>query len=402
MLHRQCQLVTSLRLDFAAWQLRQLVLPASQLQSIIDDVGETSWRYKGHAGFPLSVLSGYRRGVILQELCKKELAEMYPVKKIRDAIRGTRSDGTLRGSHQSEYDFLLDERRIECKSALMSWDKCSNSWQTTFTRVKLPLKGVREQAPFDDLYLSVLSPDSVHIIKHDLKSRVSRAGLSTGTCGYKINARGKRHQECLKVARSEILGKLIGQGSVIAQIELTALNLHTWLARLALPQDEAFRGVPLSALNPALRGLRVQQVAYEVDQALNRNSIFSTDCPGADWTRNGIRVEVKHGQMCFKKVEQKWICTFSCIKSAAAGARDHDFFDELWLVVYSPLGLHFLKHPGSTRLYVATGLRTYECGNYIFFAGPAVVQNVQAALETILRKMEVAGCQQFAEIQWDT
>jgi hypothetical protein len=124
----------------------------------------------------------------------------------------------------------------------MSWDKCSNSWQTTFTRVKLPLKGVREQAPFDDLYLSVLSPDSVHIIKHDLKSRVSRAGLSTGTCGYKINARGKRHQECWKVARSEILGKLIGQGSVIAQIELTALNLHTWLARLALPQDEAFRG----------------------------------------------------------------------------------------------------------------------------------------------------------------
>ena len=151
----------------------------------------------------------------------------------------------------------------------------------------------------------------------------------------------------------------------------------------------AGKAKPLSTLNPALRGLRVQQVAYEVDQTLNRNSIFSTDCSGADWTRNGIRVEVKHGQMCFRKAEQRWTCTFSGIKCAAAGARDHDFFDELWLVVYSPLGLHFLKHPGGTRLYVTTGLQIYDCGGYISIAGPAGVQNVQAALKTILRKMEV-------------
>lgn len=83
------------------------------------------------------------------------------------------------------------------------------------------------------------------------------------------------------------------------------------------------------------------------------------------------------------------------------GTREQDVFDELWLVVYSPIGLHFFKHPGGTVGYVETGLRMNENGPNIVFTASAHVLDVEAALEVIMQKMEQKGCHLFAEVLWD-
>ena len=260
MFKRRCQLAAAVHLALA-WHLCLLVLPATQFQEIIDDVGQTSRCYKGHAAYPLSLLSSNRRGRILQELCRKELAQMHPNSRIQDAFQRTCCNGRRRGAHQSEYDFSFNERRIECKSSMVMWNKSDRRWCVEFARIKLPLTGVREQAPFDDLYLILLSPDRVDIIKHDLVTGISQCGQETAVSGHKIKLCGPRGVDCWKTARTEILDKLLGSAcSLKARVDLSNPGLQSWLSQslrdAALPQDEAYFDAPLNSMTSQIRGLR--------------------------------------------------------------------------------------------------------------------------------------------------
>ena len=91
------------------------MLNASQFQHILRQPDLTSAAYVGHAGYELSVLSGTRRGKILEQFCKKELARLNPNSKVAEPAEGTRRDGTRRSAYHAEYDFTLDGRKIECK-----------------------------------------------------------------------------------------------------------------------------------------------------------------------------------------------------------------------------------------------------------------------------------------------
>ena len=53
-----------------------------------------------------------------------------------------------------------------------------------------------DEPPFDDLYLTLFSPDSLHIIKHDLQTGVSTVGKRTGSNGHVIVVQAARMQEC--------------------------------------------------------------------------------------------------------------------------------------------------------------------------------------------------------------
>lgn len=285
-----------------------LKLRGSQFQDIIDDTGVTSRLYKGHAAHSLSLLSGYRRGVILQDLCRKELAKMNPNSKIQAGTHGTCCNGQRRAEHQSENDGRIDERGFECKSSLIKWKKDQKCWYVSFSRIKLPLAGIREQAPFDELYLIILSPDHVYIVKHDLNSFVTTAGKATSESGHHIWVRGTAKQECWKTAWKQILEKLLGGESgcsLIAQVDLSNPGVQSWLSqslrRGATLQDAAYLGIPFSSMNSALRGLRVEKIGLKIDQMLNPSCVFSRECSTVDWIRNGIGVEVKHGQMLFHK-----------------------------------------------------------------------------------------------------
>ena len=272
-----------------------LSLRASQFKDIIDDVGVTSSTYIGHAGQALSLLSGHRCGNISVELCKKVLAEMHPNSQIQDATQGFCCNGQRRAPHQSEYDFLFDGRRIECKSSVLSWDMSLEQWFVRFSRIKLPYSDVREQAPFDDLYVLLISPDHVDIIKHDLKTRVSKHSHSR-SC--RVCIRGKGKVECWRTARVQILDKLLSRDSgcsLVAQVDLTDPALQSWLSKrlgkITTVQDVTYSGVPLSSMTSSDRGLRIEQIARSLDQTLQPGCAFSSSAK-VDWVRTGLGVEV--------------------------------------------------------------------------------------------------------------
>ena len=220
MLHAALPAATQvLPLGFRWRQWRSLVLSASQFLHILEKPDLTSQGYIGHAGHELSLLSGQRRGRILERFCRKELARLNPNSKIQEPAPGTCCNGARRSMSQAEYDFCIDGRRIECKSAQRSWDNANKHWRAHFHKVKLPWPGFRNQAPFDELYLTLCSPDSLHIIKHDLQSRAYTAGKRTGSSGHVIVVQGARGQKCWQSARSQILDKL-----------LAAVTANLWLA----------------------------------------------------------------------------------------------------------------------------------------------------------------------------
>ena len=387
-------------------QLRCLVLSASQFQHILSDLGRTSKAYVGRSGHELFLLSSNRRGMILQEFCKKELAQLHPHSTIAEPTRGNRCNGAQRSASQAEYDFSVDGRKVECKSAQMSWQRKGQHWGVQFRGIKLPWPGFRDRAPFDDLYLTMFSPDSLHIIKHDLQTRVASVGKSTGSSGHVICVRAAAAQECWQTARSQILNKFLAAGpcKLVAQLDLSAVEVRVFLARqlegMAALQDYEFQGVPLNQMAPQLRGVRIEEIAFEVDQILHPNCSFSRTFSKVDWVRDEVRVEVKHGMMRFNQGRNSWQCSFSNIKCASRGVRDCDLFDELWLAIYSPLGIHIFRHPGGQVRFSLTGLKEQDRGQEMHVLGSQKQLDVRGALDQMLKKVEKWGCQPLATILW--
>ena len=381
------------------WQLRCLVLSASRFQHILNDPGQTSEAYLGRAGHELFLLSGKRRGMIMQELCKKELAVLHPHSTITEPSRGACCNGAQRSASQAGWDFSLGGRKVECKSAQMSWEEYGKRWVVRFWGIKLPRPGFREQAPFYDLYLTIFSPDSLYIIKHDLRMGVISVGKLTGSSGHDIQIRGARRQECWKTALSQIIDKLLAAGhcKLVTHIDLSATEVRVFLAQqmegMAARQDTEYEGVPLSQMTPALRGLRIEEIAFEVNRMLHPNCSLSRTSSKVDWVRGEeVRVEVKHGMMLFDKGSRCWKCSFSHIKC--------DLFDELWLAIYSPFGIHFLKHPGGQVRFSLTGLREEARGKEMHVLGGQNVIDAREALDEMVQKMEAWGCQPLATILW--
>ena len=395
--------VFSLGVRWQQW--RRLVLNASQFQHILRQPDLTSAAYVGHAGYELSVLSGTRRGKILEQFCKKELARLNPNSKVAEPAEGTRRDGTRRSAYHAEYDFTLDGRKIECKSALMAWDKGKQFWYVCFHGVKLKWKPFRDRMLFDDLYLTLFSPDSLCILKHDLRTGVTSDGKKTGSRGHKIRVRGACGQECWQTARSQIFDKFLSKShcKLVAQVSLSDVEISSWLANqseaMAALQDRAYRGVPLNHMAPELRGLRIEQIAFEVDQILHPNCSFSRASSKVDWVRGDVTVESKHGQMLFDRDRQCWYCGFSRIKSAGDNSCEYNLFDELWLTIYSPFGLHILRHPGKFDPCVTQGPNERR----VALRAPRYILGVKEALYQMLVQMELRwGCQPLATVLWDT
>ena len=381
------------------------MLPASQFQHIIGDFGRTSEAYARHAGRALSLLSESRRGTILQKFCRYKLSTLHPDSKFEEPAVGSRCDGRRRSANQSEWDFTMDGRRIECKSGQMSWDRHLKCWRVCFHRIKFPLPGVRDCASFDDLYLTIFSPDSLHIIKHDFRMGVSTSGKRTESSGHCIYVNAPKDEECWCSARSQILRKLLTSCTLVAHVDLAVSELSNWfphqVTSLSVPQDHAYEGVPLVGMSNALRGLRIEKIALKVDRSLHPNSSFLLSDRRVDWIRDGVGVEVKASQMYFNFSRQTWVCKFQGIKYASKCGFDHTYFDELWLAIYSPCGIHFLKHPGGTAHFVDNGLQEQDSGKVIVVSAPKYVLDVREALKKMLEKMEAWGCQLFAEVLWD-
>ena len=380
-----------------------VTLDASQFKHLWEDLGSTAPFYNGH---PLAQLNAPRRGVLLQDWACQVLKDANPNALFEEAIPGRRVNGQRRNASQAEYDFQLDDRKGEVKSAQLGWAK--NRWRFLFNRVKFPHLMSWNTSSFEDLYLVLFSPKWLHLVKHDFQTGVSRAGLETEFLGYHIRINGSRNSLCWEESLQTILDKLCTQGgcSLIAKTDISETLILDMCNKHEGSGRQFYHRKPFSSMSPQLRGLRLQRVVWEIDKLLHSRSFFAQcsnerTCSGTirsqhnasvDWIRDGKRVEAKSAQLTFDKSRQTWRCVFFWIK--------RECFDELLLAIYSPRGLDVFKHDGFFALSTM-GIATETKGKSIYVWAPSGELDPIRALQFIEAKLEANNCPCIARIFWD-
>ncbi|CAE7945001.1 unnamed protein product [Symbiodinium sp. KB8] len=382
-------------------KLDELQVLISQVQAGRKAVAcETAAAYGGH---PLAQLSPARRGQVLQDVVQSVLRRCSGTEVARPRPR-LNVRGTACGSHQAEYDFTVGGRRVECKSAQLYWCRGSARWQAQFRHIKL------HQNQFDDLYLALFTPSDLLILQHDLFTLVHSRGKLDVERGTGIRVGGPKHERSWSVAARHIRERFLNPASncrLVARLDANGPEITEGLLRVrgsfALQLcHRAFDGTPLQYASPTVRGLRVEALAFEIDKMLNAPARFrrspsektAASCLkgmpafSCDWLRDDIRVEVKHSRLHFDESRGRWLCCFANIKTASATSGAAQMFDELWLAVFSPRGLHFLKCSGT---FGATLAWRSEGARFCVY-GPAHEPDVHSALTTILDKMTEGGC----------
>ena len=386
--------------QLAVVERRPLVLKATEFQHFFEE-GPTEQVY---ANTPLAGLGQTQQGKIFQEWAKGVLQKQNPQAEILDPNLGTCCNGSRRGVYRAEYDFLMGGRRVEIKSSRMAWGSVEGCWNVQFSRIKLPY-GERTQPAFDDLYLVLLSPRGMHLIKHDHVTRISTRGESTGVSGHMIRVYGSRRTNCWEGARDEILEKLCQRGgcSMVHQEHLSDLGFQEVLRERVSAGQAAVAGIPMSSMSRERRGKRIQEIGLALDRRLNPQSAFSftggnrgTSNAPADWVRGSVRVELKSSLLTFDRSKNRWQCRFSCIKA--------DLFDELWLAIYTSVGIHYYRsnYRNSCSLgFVKAGVATKIDGHQLHFYGSCCELDPLEAFKTIEAKIISRRCELVAIVEWE-
>ena len=376
---------------------RVLVLQSSEFEHLFEK-GRTELAY---AGSLIQDWSQYEQGMMCQEWARKVLQEQNPEATIFDPEPGTCCDGSSRGLHRADYDFILDHRRVEIKSARMVWISRHRCWMVQFRSVKFAYAD-RVQAAFDDLYLVIVSPKSLHLIKHDLVTGVSSDGLRTKVRGHRIIVLASRGIDCCEEASVQIVQKLCERGSChfIAEKPFSELDCKP-LVRQVSPGKAAVAGLPMSCMSCQKRGKRIEGIALAIDHGLHPHCEFrlvkgsngNSNAP-VDWVRGEDRVEVKSCALTFDRSNNLWHCTFACIKP--------DLFDELWLASYTSLGIYYyrssLRNPvGFCRAGAATRIQWH----HLIFYGPCNELDPLEAFKAIETKMKSKGFEPVAIVEWE-
>eukprot|EP00438_Fugacium_kawagutii_P001061 Skav213569 [mRNA] locus=scaffold3492:88129:89364:+ [translate_table: standard] len=379
-----------------------VTFPAAQFQHLWADVGATALPYNGH---PLVRLSGARRGAVLEKWARQMLQERYPNCVIEDAVPGTCVNGARRGWYRAEYDFTLDERKVEIKSAQLKWLNSASRWGFLFQGIKLNHSSGPDIWSFDDLYLALFSPKWLHLVRHDLRTAVSAAGLATNSVGHHVQVRGKTNsgwEESLEHILSTLC--TVGNCELLGRTDVSNSFILAECQQNEGYGSKFYHNVPFSSMSPQLRGIRVEKLLREVDELINPDCDFSMPdneltCSGAkraqhtasvDWLRDHKRIEAKSSQMYFSTATQRWRCGFQTVKE--------NCFDELLLAIYSPRGLDIFKHDGSFGL-TSKGIRP---GKDIWVSARSGELDPMRALQTIEQKLQANNCPKLASIPWDT
>ena len=393
------------RLTFFDTRCFAAMLKAAEFQHIFDKVGVT---HRVYAGNPLAAISVPRRGLLLQEWGRHVLASQNPNLSVAPAALGRCVDGRKRSTSNATYDMLLGDKRVELKSAQLSWSQSNDSWGATWRSIKFPFLYHRRSAPFDDLYLTLFTPTGLYLLKHDLRTAVASDGIRTAELGHIIKVRAGRQATSCEAATAAVLHKLCSQGGCV-QVgygQVSDLFVQELLLSHQIFGEAFYHRTPLAFLNGPVRGLLIQELMCEIDKFVNGASIFTLpkDQPTyrgleyprrsgnttVDWIRDGVHVEAKHARLCFNTKAQFWQCVFSGIKT--------ELFDELWLALYSPEGIDIYLYNPSLHL-TSVGVKTERLGRDICLRGPAHELDPRQALEAIRSKL--SQCRHIATVAWD-
>ena len=120
-----------------------------------------------------------------------------------------------------------------------------------------------------------------------------------------------------------------------------------------------------------------------------------------DWRRDGLRVAFKSAQLSWVKSQGYWAAHWLNVKLPYRIAnRFTVHFDELILALYTPDGIVYFRHDG--RLGVShQGRNTEQKGHVIGLYGARGLEDWKAALDVILRQVELSGCQMLARVDFD-
>lgn len=350
------------------------------------------------------------RGLALQTATRQILADMYPHAVFEDAVPGLCANGVPRSQHMAEYDWLMDGRRVECKSSTLAWVPSAKTWSLSFHGIKAARKGVRAQSAFDELILSFCSPRRLYIYRHDSVYSCSTDGDYTFWRGQIIRLRGPRNEIDWQPAIQTIIAKLDSSRNGcehIADVPLLDARISEAVRQASGLKHAAYADVPLSNLCPATRALRILEMAREVDAMLHPKASFMDPEPSRcsdgrtrgrglgqqtyDWMRDGLRIECRSSGLSWDTTNQRWYARFVGIQ--------FDRLDELNLAIWSPAGISLFRH--NLNFGVSSHrLRSEWIGLSIQIVASRSDTDCLLALGSISQKLEDAGCPLVAHIRW--
>ena len=143
-----------------------------------------------YEGVPLATLSCNARGNALEAIVRAFVAR-YLERTVADAPITQNVTGSSRGKNSTSCDLLVDGKRAEVKSCMMSWDKKDGCFRLQFEAVK--------PAEHDVLYLAWMTPRGVHIFEHKGDAGLGARGKETKATGYDIKFAAPGGKAGLKV-----------------------------------------------------------------------------------------------------------------------------------------------------------------------------------------------------------
>lgn len=363
------------------------IIPLSSLEAA-KGFDKRSITEAAYAGCPLAQITPQLRGRVLETVARRAFEICFPNALIRDPVPGDRCNGSRRGLHSSEYDWLCDGRRVQCKSGQMCWNKSRPGWTVRFSSIKL--------SSFDELVLVLYSPFGLHLFTHSCKTGLSTTGVSTAHAGLNIDVCSRRNLLNWAEAEDVVLKKLQQFGRCITTLKtfdvlvLAALQQHTEKASLKL-QREAYAQHPFNSLTPSARALLYERVVQEVDMFGHPGSKLASTAYNSpcDWNRDGLRVECKHSRLIWRG--DGWL-----FRAHNVAFRK---FDVLYLALDSPLALHIFRFAGS-KYVCSNGLAEGARGKAILVLGPAKETRVSVAVEVIMTKLVSSGSKHVASVTW--
>ena len=288
-----------------------------------------------YVGVPLADLSEKARGDVLENAVRRVL-EQRAGEAATDAVAGATVAGRKRGRNSAPYDFGLTGRRVEVKSAQLTWNMHSRRWWATWQGIK--------SDEHDDLYLALYTPSGVYIYLHNGVHGVTTHGKQQVALGGGVNVYGPRSEPSIATATAVVCGKL-------APMLVAHLACEQIVDETRTITHAAYVGVPLADLSATARGTALEGVVRRVLQ--QRAGEAATDpVPGSnvagrkrgrnsapyDFDLCGRRVEVKSAQLRWDTHNRRWEAAWQAIKP--------DEHDGLYLALYTPSGVYMYLHNG--------------------------------------------------------
>lgn len=368
---------------------------AAEFYHLIDSVRTVT--HSTFEGVPLATLGGQCRGQILASVARGVDANLHRNAKVSDPVAGLCVNQYRRGAHNAEYDWHRGEIRVECKSSQLIWGRTNSSWRLHFRNIKFGL--------FDELQLAIFTPLEVWVYRHDLKFGVSSAGKATSALGHAVIVYGPSGESNWMTAWQAIIDKLDSNASACEKLARLRLDDPLIVSALGLHMERttarlttlAYAQTPLISVGNSARGKCLEQIVRDIDQRVHPYVKFESmeKQTDFDWLRGGCRIECKSSMLHWNMSSKTWYVSFHGLK----GLRQNNaVFDELLLVIYSPLGLFVYRH--DLELGVASnGQATSTRGHRVYIYGVCKEEDWRISLRTILGKLD-SGCERVAFVSW--